>query len=102
MLRYDEKRSEYFKCVINSIFTSFLNVKPTEEERAISKELQQVPANPKIRTGERKMLLNFMNKLKIPVIILVLLASKNGMKRRLRQVIYNLFNKSLRRELREG
>lgn len=35
MLRYDEKRSEYFKCVINSIFTSFLNVKSNEEGKHI-------------------------------------------------------------------
>lgn len=69
MLRYDEKRSEYFKCVINSIFTSFLNVKSNEEGKHIILRrklmFQQRKKQKFFKKNGRKNSLNFMNKINI-------------------------------------
>lgn len=63
MLRYDEKRSEYFKYVINSIFTSFLNVKSKRRKKKLMKIERFYELNEVFSEEWGKMLLNFMNKL---------------------------------------
>lgn len=67
-LRYDEERSKYFKCVINSIFTSFLNVKlpmemPTHNSSCVSVKAKQVFLFPDEYWSGNKTLLILMNKL---------------------------------------